>query len=188
MQMDAGLDTGPVLLQRRLPISEQHTGGMLHDELAALGAAVLLEALEGLSSGSLRARPQPSDGASYAPKIDKAEARIDWRRDAREIERQVRAFNPSPVAETRLDGEQLRILAARAEPGGQPPMPSAENVQENAAKTREPGSIIAVREDSIVVRCGTGALALTQVQRPGRRPVSARDFSHGLTFTGRRLG
>ena len=188
MQMDSGLDTGPVLLQRRLLISDQHTGGMLHDELAALGAAVLLEALEGLSSGSLRARPQPSDGASYAPKIDKAEARIDWRRDAREIERQVRAFNPSPVAETRLDGEQLRILAARAEPGGQTPMPSAENVQENVVKTHDSGSIVAVREDSIVVQCGTGALALTQMQRPGRRPVSARDFSHSLTLAGRRLG
>jgi methionyl-tRNA formyltransferase len=188
MQMDPGLDTGPVLLQRRLLISGQHTGGTLHDELAALGAAALLEALQGLSSGSLRARPQPTEGASYAAKIDKAEARIDWYRDAREIERQVRAFNPWPVAETQLDGEQLRILAARAEPSGQIRIPSADNVHENVAKTHDSGSIIAVRENSVVVQCGTGALALTQVQRPGRRPISARDFSHSLTLAGRRLG
>ena len=100
MHMEAGLDSGPVLLQRRLPIRGDHTGGSLHEELASLGAAALIEALEGLAAGTLRAAAQPPDGVTYAPKIDKAEARIDWTVDAPEIERQVRAFNPWPVAET----------------------------------------------------------------------------------------
>jgi methionyl-tRNA formyltransferase len=181
MQMDAGLDTGPVLLQRRLALAASHTSGSLHEALATLGAAALREALEGLSAG-LTARPQPSEGVTYAPRIEKAEARIDWSRDALQIERQVRAFNPWPVAETALDGEPLRILTAQAEPV------AALREPEKGDKSADPGVIIAVHEDFMRVRCGRGCLRVTQVQRPGRRRVGVRDYSHSVALAGRRLG
>jgi methionyl-tRNA formyltransferase len=172
MQMDEGLDTGPVLLQRRLAICASHTSGSLHEALSTLGAAALLTALDGLAGG-LAPRPQPPEGVTYAPRIEKAEARIDWSRDALEIERQVRAFNPWPVAETALDGEPLRILAAQAEPGD---------------KSADPGAIIAVHDDFMRVRCGRGCLRVTEVQRPGRRRLAVRDYSHSVALTGRQLG
>jgi methionyl-tRNA formyltransferase len=189
MQMDSGLDTGPVLLERRIIIRPDHTGGSLHDELATLGADALLEALDGLAAGTLRARPQPPQGATYAGKISKAEARIDWTRPADEIERQIRAFNPWPIAETLLGHEPLRILAARALDlaaghGGK----SGPKRSENDGNVREPGSIVAISADSMIVQCGQGRLAVTQVQRPGRRPVSAADYSHSLELAGRRFG
>jgi methionyl-tRNA formyltransferase len=180
MQMDTGLDTGPVLLQWRCEISRDYTGGRLHDELSVLGASALLAALDGLERGSLTGVPQPQEGATYAAKIDKTESRIDWRRDALDIERKVRAFNPWPVAETTLEGEQLRIFAARAE--------SSSYEIPNAPKSSDPGSIISVQDDFMRVVCGTGALAVTHVQRPGRRVIPVRDLSHSLTLTGRRLG
>ena len=183
MQMDAGLDTGPVLLQRRLDISPSHTSGSLHEALSTLGAAALLTALDGLSGG-LTPRPQPSEGITYAPRIQKAEARIDWSRDALQIERQVRAFNPWPVAETALDGEPLRILAAQAEPKADP----RNNDPEKDDKSADPGAIITVNDDFMRVRCGRGCLRVTEVQRPGRRRVAVRDYSHGVALTGRQLG
>ena len=180
MQLDAGLDTGPMLLQRRLEILPSHTGGSLREELASLGAASLLEALAGLAGGTLAARAQPQEGATYAARIAKAEARIDWTQEAIQIERQVRAFNPEPVADTRLDGEQLRIFAAEA-------VDDAKEHESDAIRF-DPGAIVAVFEGSMVVQCGRGRLAVTQVQRPGRRPVTVRDLSHSLALTGRRLG
>lgn len=180
MQMDSGLDTGPVLLQRRLAISASHTSGSLQDALSRLGAGALLEALEGLAAGTLKASPQPPEGVTYAPKIQKAEARIDWSRDALAIERQIRAFNPWPVAETALDGEPLRILEAQAEPAAIPP--------DKADKSDDYGVIIAVHDDFMRVRCGRGCLCVTQVQRPGRRRVALRDYSHSVALTGRQLG
>jgi methionyl-tRNA formyltransferase len=180
MQMDSGLDTGPVLLQRGFAISASHTSGSLGDALSTLGASALLEALDGLAAGTLSASPQPLEGVTYAPRIEKAEARIDWSRDALEIERQIRAFNPWPVAETVLDGEPLRILAAQAEP--------AAGQLENGDKSCDPGVIIGVHDDFMRVRCGRGCLCVTQVQRPGRRRVAVRDYSHSVALTGRRLG
>ena len=179
MQLDAGLDTGPMLLQRRLEILRSHTGGSLREEVASLGADALLEALAGLAGGTLAARPQPQEGATYATRIAKAEARIDWTQEAIQIERQVRAFNPEPVADTRLDGEQLRIFAAEA---------LGAKEHENGAIRFDPGAIVEVLGGSMVVQCGQGRLAVTQVQRPGRRPVTVRDLSHSLALTGRRLG
>jgi methionyl-tRNA formyltransferase len=176
MQMDAGLDTGPVLLQRRIEMSRDHTGGSLREELAGIGAEALLEALSGLAAGTLIGKPQGAEGATYAQRIEKTEARIDFRRDALQIERQVRAFNPEPVAETRLDGEQLRIFVAHAID------------EELAPKSSDPGAILCVQDDSMIVQCGRGRLAVTKVQRPGRRPVSVRDLSHSLALPGRRLG
>ena len=179
MQLDAGLDTGPILLQRRVPISRDHTGGSLRAELASLGAQALLEALTGFASGTLVASPQPEGGATYAARVTKAEARIDWARAALAIERQVRAFNPEPIAETQLEGEQLRIYAARA-------LQAVDG--ETAGNGCDTGDIVAVRDGSMVVQCGLGRLAVTQVQRPGRRPVSVAELSHSLTLAGRHLG
>jgi methionyl-tRNA formyltransferase len=187
MQMDAGLDTGPLLLQRRLGIRSDHTGGSLRGELAALGAEALLEALSALAAGTLRPAAQSEAGVTYAPRIQKAEARIDWTRDALEIERQVRAFNPWPVAETTLDGEQLRIFAAEVVPAVPQSSAASANVHEKRPNFTDPGVIVEIHEETMVIRCGHGYLGVTRVQRPGRRPVSVRDYSHGLTLAGRRL-
>ena len=198
MLMDVGLDTGPMLLQERVAIAANDTGGSLHDRLAVLGASALLEGLEKHASGALEAQPQPNEGVTYAAKIDKAEALIDWGRDAREIERQVRAFNPWPIAETRLEGEQLRVFRAVAEDfAGQPERPPDRAL--DAARfgklasyldssDPEPGTITAVRDDAVIIACGRGRLAIQQVQRPGRKAVAARDFAHGVQLLGRRLG
>jgi methionyl-tRNA formyltransferase len=187
MQLDAGLDTGPVLLQRRVEIGTR-TAGALRAELATLGAAVLIEALEGLEHGTLEAVAQPADGATYAPRITKAEGRIDWTQDAPVLERQVRAFNPWPVAETVLDGEQLRILAAHVAEAGSDHAVAVANEQKPAGKSADPGAIIAIRDGEMQVACGRGSLAVTEVQRPGRRPVGVRDFAHAVRLAGRRLG
>ena len=175
MLMDVGLDTGPMLLSKEAAIEPEDTGGSLHDRLSILGASAILEAIQGLTAGTLQPVSQPSEGVTYAAKIDKAEALIDWKRPAVEIERQVRAFNPWPVAETRLDGEQLRIFAASA----------SRSHQIDA----EPGMIVAVHDDGLWVQCGQGLLALQHLQRPGRRAVPAADFARGgAQLAGRRLG
>lgn len=178
MKMDAGLDTGPMLLERRTPISREDTSGSLHDRLAALGADALVEAIEGWATGRLQPQPQPTDGVTYASKIEKSEALIDWSQDAEQIERQVRAFNPWPIAETRLNGEQLRIYKARASKEDRAP----------ERRTADAGKIIGLSDDAISVQCGVGSLNLLEVQRPGRRPISARDLAHSLTLSGLLLG
>jgi methionyl-tRNA formyltransferase len=176
MRMDVGLDTGPVFLERRVPISPQDTGGSLHDRLAALGASAVVEVLDQLAEDRAVSAPQPDDGVTYAAKIDKAEALIDWSKPALEIERKVRAFNPFPIAETRLDGEQLRIYAAEAlDAGGALPAAAA-------------GRVVELRGDAIIVACGSGRLALKELQRPGKKPVAARDLMNTLNLAGRRLG
>jgi methionyl-tRNA formyltransferase len=177
MRMEAALDAGPILLQRPIGIRETDTSGHLHDELAGLGARTLLEGLDALAEGRLQPTPQSQEGVSYAAKIGKSEAAIDWRRSAVEIDRQVRAFNPSPVAETRFEAEQLRILAARLSFGSATGVPSA-----------APGTIVALFDEALVVQCGAGKLALTRVQRPGRRGVTAREFAGGRALLGQRLG
>ena len=206
MLMDAGLDTGPMLLRNEVGIDAEETGGSLHDRLAALGGSTLIEALDGYASGTLRAIPQPAEGITYAAKIEKAEALIDWKRDAVEIERQVRAFNPWPVAETRLDGEQLRVFEALVEGGGSGRVdagagacaPAGEHAAAKSAErdilpnagviADDAGKILSVRRDALIIQCGRGRLALRQLQRPGRRVVSAADFARSLELTGRRLG
>jgi methionyl-tRNA formyltransferase len=177
MQMDAGLDSGPVLLRQPYVLAPAETGGSLHEALAGLGAQAILEALRGVKAGTLQAQAQPAEGVTYASKIEKSEARIDWSAAAPAIERQVRAFNPWPVAETTLGGEQLRIFAAR----------SVENDVKSASKSHDNGVILAIQDDFLLVQCGQGLLAVTQVQVPGRKPVAARDFSHGHELLGQRL-
>jgi methionyl-tRNA formyltransferase len=175
MRMDEGLDTGPMLLRREIVIGRNDTGGSLQAALAALGAAALLAALEGLAGGSLEAQPQPHEGITYAAKIGKAEARIDWSRDAASVERQVRAFDPWPIAETTLDGERLRIH-------------SAANVSVNDAKNEENGVIISVRDGIMLVQCGQGVLGVLKIQKPGGRVLPLSEFAHNLDLVGRRLG
>lgn len=168
MQMDAGLDTGPILLQRRVPIDIDTDSLTLHATLARLGAEALLETLEGLEAGTLSAQPQPSSGVTYASKIDKAEARIDWRQDATDIARRVRAFRPWPIAETTQRGEQVRIHEAV--------------VLDDAAVGRlagtAPGTLLGLRADRLVVACGRDCLGVGVLQRAGRRSVTAREFAN----------
>jgi len=162
MQMAAGLDTGPVLLRRALPIAADDTGGSLHDKLAALGAELLAEGLEQASSDrTLAAEPQPEQGVTYAHKLDKAEALLDWNEAASLLERKVRAFNPWPVAEVRIAGETLRVWKASALPSEQ---------------LSTPGSIVAAGRDGIDIACAAGALRLLEVQRAGGRRIAAADF------------
>jgi methionyl-tRNA formyltransferase len=162
MQMEAGLDTGPVLLERRTPITRADTGGSLHDRLSSLGADVLTEGLRRVIAGEiLQAHPQSETGVMYAHKLDKAEARLDFTRDALALEQQVRAFDPWPVAEAEIAGENVRIWAARA------------FAQTHA---HAPGSVIASQRDGIDIACGEGALRVTALQRAGGKRITAADY------------
>jgi len=169
MQMDAGLDTGPMLLARAVPIEQKDTAGELHDKLAALGARLIVEVLAGDPS------PRAQDGATatYAPRIDKREATIDWTKPAAEIGRQVRAFDPVPGAQTRFSGDILKIWRARAEPGV------------DAA----PGTVTAAGPGGVVVACGAQSLRVTELQRAGGKRLSAQAFLAGHPLMqGARLG
>jgi len=162
MQMEAGLDTGPVLLQRRTPIAREDTGGSLHDRLSQLGAEVLADGLRRLLAGEIpTATPQPAEGVTYAHKLDKAEARLDFGQSAIELERQVRAFDPWPVAEGEIAGEPLRIWAAQA-------------IELDHHAT--PGSVLAAGRDGIDLACGQGALRVTALQRAGGKRIGAVDY------------
>ncbi|WP_426690526.1 methionyl-tRNA formyltransferase [Rhodanobacter ginsengiterrae] len=162
MQMEAGLDTGPVMLQRRTPISREDTGGTLHDRLARLGAEVLAEGLRRTLAGeALPTTPQPEDGVTYAHKLDKAEAKLDFSQPALALERQVRAFDPWPVAEGEIAGETLRVWAARAM-----------ELDHHA----RPGEVLAAGRDGIDLACGSGVLRITAVQRAGGKRVAAVDY------------
>lgn len=162
MHMEAGLDTGPVLLERRTPIMREDTGGSLHDRLSLLGADVLAEGLRRIIAGeTLQAHPQSKDGVMYAHKLDKTEARLDMTRDAMSLERQVRAFDPWPVAEGEIAGENVRIWAARA----------IAQTHRNA-----PGSVMAAHRDGIDIACGEGVLRVTSLQRAGGKRITAADY------------
>ena len=173
MQMDEGLDTGDMLLKTHTPIADDDTAQSLHDRLAVLGAEALLETLRGLQAGTLQAQPQDDSQATYAAKLDKAEARIDWQQPASVIDRQVRAFNPWPVAFTRYHGENLRIWQARP-------------LDETSDAT--PGSIVAESRAGIDVACGEGQLRITRLQLPGGRPLDADAFLNAHRLLGQRLG
>jgi len=173
MQLDEGLDTGPVLLERRRAIGLRDTAGDLHDALSELGAAALLEAIDGLITGALLPRAQSAEGVTYAAKIEKAEARIDWSTSAAQIDRRIRAFNPWPVAETRLAGEALRLLRS--------------GVADLHAREVAPGTVLGLADDGLRVACGEGVLAVNELQRAGKRPVSARDFANAVRVAGLRF-
>lgn len=166
MRMEAGLDTGPVLLREATPIRADDTGGSLHDRLAKIGARVLVEGLRRAAAGDTPpAAPQPETGATYARKLDKAEARLDFTRSAADLEREVRAFDPWPVAEAELAGEHVRVWAARH-------LETGAEIACHAA----PGTIVAASKHGIDVACGEGALRILKLQRGGGRVVSAADY------------
>jgi len=162
MQMEAGLDTGPVLLHQELPIAATDTGGDLHDKLAELGAQVLSDGLGLLRAGIKPiARPQPEQGVTYAHKLDKAEAKLDWAQDAQALARTVRAFNPWPIAEAQLAGERVRIHGA---------------VALELAHGQAPGTVLAAAREGIDIACGQGALRLRVLQREGGKAITAADY------------
>ena len=162
MQMDAGLDTGPMLLSRAEAIHADDTTGSFHDRLALLGAEMIVEALRALPGG-LTATPQPADGVTYAAKIGKAEASIDWSRPAVELERAIRAFNPFPGAVATLQQTPVKLWRARAI---------------DAAGT--PGEVLLAEGAGVIVACGEGALCITELQKPGGKRLPAADFLRGM--------
>jgi methionyl-tRNA formyltransferase len=160
MQMEAGLDTGPILLQAAVPIGRDTTAGALHDELAALGARLIVDALTALSDGSLVPRPQPAEGVTYATKLDREQAHLDFRLSAVELERAVRAFNPWPVAWFRVGDEAVKVWAA-----------------EVVAGEGEPGTVL---DDALTIACGEGALRPMRLQRPSRAILPTADVLRGF--------
>jgi methionyl-tRNA formyltransferase len=163
MKMEAGLDTGPVLLMREISIEACDTSSTLLEKLTVLGAEAIVQAL--VDYERLRPLPQSTEGITYAHKLLKAEARIDWRRSAMEIDRQVRAFDPSPGTESILSENTVKICKARALAG------------QNHEKAN-PGTVLLAGPDGIVVACGEGALLVTELQKPGGKRLSAGDFVH----------
>ncbi|MCH7888668.1 MAG: methionyl-tRNA formyltransferase [Proteobacteria bacterium] len=159
MAMDEGLDSGPILLVERVPVAADATAGSLHDTLAALGARLVVRALSGLAAGTLEPRPQPAEGVTHAAKPGPAEGRLDWRRPAAELDRQVRAFSPRPGVHFELAGRPVKALSAEVAEG-----------------RGAPGTLLA---DDFTVACGEGALRLTRVQRSGRAPTDGAAFLRG---------
>jgi methionyl-tRNA formyltransferase len=168
MQMDEGLDTGPVIHRKRIQLAEGETGGSLHDRLAELGASALLECVHGLSRGeSLKAVPQPASGVCYARKLEKAEARINWSEHAEILERRIRAFNPWPVAWCLVGEERTRIWKSSV-------------VREEHEK--KPGTVLSSGKHGIDIATGKHVLRLLELQRPGKRRMSAADYLNAKTL------
>jgi methionyl-tRNA formyltransferase len=170
MQMDAGLDTGAMIREGRTAILPDDSTASLHDRLAQMGAELIVAALRDLErDGALPSTPQPEAGVTYAEKIAKNEAALDWRRPAQELGRQIRAFDPFPGASGTLEGAAIKIWAAQP--------------VEAASLRGEPGTIAEAGPDGIVVMCGSGALKLTQLQKPGGKRLPAREFLAGAPLT-----
>jgi methionyl-tRNA formyltransferase len=172
MRMDTGLDTGPMLSLHPLAIAVEDDAQTLHDKLAALGAEAIVRTLAELAAGRVTPVPQPAAGASYAQKISKDEAEIDWNRPCEEVERRLRALRPSPGARTQLRGEAVKLWRARC-----------------AAGSGAPGSVLAAGAAGVLVACGEGALLLSELQRAGGKRLAAADFLRGCPIeAGERLG
>jgi methionyl-tRNA formyltransferase len=167
MQMDAGLDTGDMLLAERVPIGAADTTGSLHDTLAALGSRMIVQALELAAQGALQPARQPAEGVTYAHKIDKAEAALDWSQSAAAIERKLRAFDPFPGAATTLGGETLKLWRCEID--------SSQRTTGGGC-----GTILSVKEAGIGVACGDGTVRLTQLQRAGGKRLAAAQFVRGF--------
>ena len=174
MRMEAGLDTGPVMARRAQRIGAADTAASLHESLAVLGATMVVEALDAVAAGEARFEPQDAAAATRAPRLSKAEAAIDWTRPAATIERMVRAFDPWPVAETRLDGQQLRIWRA--------------HVAARSSSAAPPGTVLSAGAQGIAVSCGEGTLVLDRLQLQGRRALEAAEFCRARDVTGATFG
>jgi methionyl-tRNA formyltransferase len=167
MQMEEGLDTGPMLLIERLPIADDDTTGSLHDKLARLGGTMIVDALRKLERGELHAEPQPEAGANYAPKIAKEEALLDFTQPAEVLARKIRAFNPFPGASGSFNGMQVKLWRA----------------QVVAASTEAgAGQVVSADANGVVVACGSGALRLTELQKPGGKRLAALEFLKGFAM------
>jgi len=169
MRMEAGLDTGPVMLRHEVPIDARETAGALQARLAAEGGRLIVPALDALAAGTARFEPQEAARATWAHKLEKSEARLSWREPARALERRIRALNPWPIAETTLDGAQLRIY-------------EAEVVAAQSGSV--PGTILQAGADGIIVMTAEEALAIRRLQLPGRRAVPAADFANARRLIG----
>jgi methionyl-tRNA formyltransferase len=179
MQMDAGLDTGDMLLMQHLPIDAHDTTATLHDQVAELGAALVVQALDAAAAGTLVPQAQPVAGVTYAHKIEKDEAPLDWSQNAGTLGRRVRAFNPFPGASAALQGEVIKVWLARAEPH------QAVTLDGTAAA---PGTVVEVSPEGIAVATGNGVLVLLELQRPGGKRLPVADFLHGFDLkTGQRF-
>jgi len=174
MSMDEGLDTGPMYLKRRIPVDKSETGGSLHDKLAGLGASALTEALPGIANGTLQPESQDEALATYAKKLGKEEAWVDWTRPATELDRMVRAFDPWPVAQTRFRATLLRLWSSELLPGD--------------AGSEPPGRVVAAGKSGIDVATGRGLLRITDLQLPGKRPMTAAEFLNAHRVEGDLLG
>ena len=162
MQMEAGLDTGPVLLREATPIGPEETTGFMHDRLSRMGARLIVAAMRDLQS--LTATPQPEDGVSYAAKIDKAESRIDWTQPALQVDRQIRGMSPAPGAWCLVGPERVKLLGSR--------------VAADPEDTRQPGDVL----DGFRIACGTGAVEITKAQRQGKSALPSTDLLRGLSL------
>ena len=171
MRMTAGLDCGPVLQVAQVDIGATETAGELHDRLADLGGKLLVDRLDDIADGSLKAVAQDDTLATYAPKIDKQDAEIDWQLPASEIARRVRAYNPFPGAFTRFGDSRIKVWRASPEEGA-----------------GAPGEVLHFGRDAILVACGEGALRLDELQLPGKRRVPAHEFAGQIDLSGQRLG
>ncbi|MFL9880037.1 methionyl-tRNA formyltransferase [Herbaspirillum rhizosphaerae] len=166
MQMEEGLDTGPMLLMEALPITDTDTTGSLHDKLAALGAKMIVDAIQKLEQGELPATPQPDEGANYAAKISKEEAALDFNQSADGLARKIRAFNPFPGASAQFGGVTVKLWQAQV-------------IDEKTAAA--PGSILAANaHDGVKVACGAGVLHITELQKPGGKRLPAAEFLKGF--------
>lgn len=159
MQMEAGLDTGPMLLKVATPITRDDTGGSLHDRLAQLGSQAVLQAVEQLAAGTLQGQVQDDALATYAHKLNKDEARIDWQQDAQQLSQRIRAFFPWPVCHSQLGESAIKVLVA-----------------EVSAGQGQPGTILSASKEGLLVACGQGALLLTRLQMPGGKPLAFADL------------
>ena len=168
MQMDAGLDTGDMLLKQTLPIGPQDTTESLHDALAALGARLIVQALQQAQTGALQGVAQAADGICYAHKIDKREAALDWTQPASTLARRVRAFNPFPVASSVLGGETIKFWRVQALPPH--------------SRAAQPGEVIAVSAEGVDIATASGVLRATRLQKAGGKPLEAADFLHGFAL------
>jgi methionyl-tRNA formyltransferase len=165
MRMDEGLDTGPMLLAERTPISSADTAETVHDRLADMGAVLIVSTLDGLVRTSIDPTPQPDDGVTYAQKLGKEEGVLDWRRSAAELERKVRAFHPWPGTSFELNGERIKVLEAGL-----------------ALTAGAPGTLSLSRDGFPVVACGSGGLKLLRLQRPGKSAIAAYAFLRGFAL------
>ncbi len=171
MSIEAGLDTGPVYSSDAITINDDETAGELHDRLAKLGGRVLAQHVKEIAAGKLEAIAQDDSRATYAGKIATADAAIDWRRSARDIDRQVRAFNPVPGAWFMHGDERIKCWRAKAVAGVDAP----------------PGTVVAASQEGVVVACGDGALSIESLQRPGKRTITAGEFANQVNLAGQRL-